>query len=226
MKKKVLLLCIQIGLVLLALILTVATYAWYVSQTTVHTSQTTVMAAAGANTRIDREEDDPYTPYMGQTGQGYAGDGADAVDAPYTVTKRLTVSFSPNGDDSYLAASILTVNIDRMDGERLDSSSAAEMIGNFTFRILIDNVSYAPDENGFLYYLDDNDSPVYYPVPAAKQVEMTFELIYQSEESYRNWLAGDYDAVDSFAYCDYAYMRAVFTFTFQVGIEPRVAVTP
>ena len=153
MKRRVILISIQIFVVAIAIALTATTYAWFVSQTKVDVTPTTVTASAGANTLIDSEEEFPHDPYRGETGQGYVGDGADGVDAPYTVEKKLTVSFNPLGSDSAMTAKLISMKIVRTSGDPLTSegeNGTPAILDNFTWRITVDGVEYGPDDDGFL----------------------------------------------------------------------------
>ncbi len=230
MKKKVILILIQIFVVAIALALTVTTYAWFVSQTRVTVTQTTVTAAAGANTVIDSEEEFTYTPYQGETGQGYPSDQFGGVDSPYTVEKKLTVSFSPLGNDSVMSAKILSMDITRVTGEHVTSEGedgTPEILDFFTCRVEIDGYEYAPDENGLLYReieTEDGEGTetVYYEVPEATSAELTFKLIFSDETSYAHWEKGEYGSIEPFAYCGMENMRAVFACRFEIGIAARI----
>lgn len=221
MKKKVIVISIQILVVAIVLALTVTTYAWFVSQTRVDTTATTITAAAGANTFIESEE--PFEPklYKGETGQGYDGDEFDGVDAPYAVSKKLTVTFSPLGSDSAMTARISAMQIARSTGEHVSSLDTPEILDCFTWRIEIDGESYGPDKDGFICREVDGEL-VYYDVPEAVTVELIFKLIFLDEVSYAHWLSEEYDEVEAFAYCGYENMKAVFTATVEVGIAAHI----
>ena len=219
MKKKILMLLIEIAVVALALALSVATYAWYVSQRQVDTTTTTITAAEGADVGIEEDDTDVPDPYMGQTGQGYADDGYGGVDSPYIVEKNLTVSFSPTQINSALVASIDTMNISLLSGGRVSSEEDETVLKNFTWRIIIDGETYAPDENDFAVRYDDNGDKVYYKVPVRKKVTLKFLFIFLDEASYANYAAGKYAEVTPFAYCGYEYMKATFSGSFSIGLD-------
>lgn len=218
-KKKILMLLIQIAVVTLALALSVATYAWYVSQRQVDTAPTTITAAAGAGVSIDDDDTDVPEPYMGQTGQGYAGDEYGGVDAPYVVEKNLTISFAPTQINSALIASIDKMNISLLSGEKVSSEQDETVLSNFTWRIIIDGETYAPDENDFAVRYDNNGDKVYYKVPVRKKVTLKFLFIFLDEASYANYAAGKYGEVRPFAYCGYEYMKATFSGSFSIGLD-------
>lgn len=224
-KKKVILLLIQIFIVAIALALTVTTYAWFVSQNRVVAEETTVTAAAGANTIIEDEEEVKYEPYMGQTGLGYPGDGAkpqDGIDSPYTVEKNLTMSFTPLSSDSLLSVKLLSMKVARVNnGGTATSEVNPEILGDFTWRVIIEGEEYGPDADGFACRKNENGDISYFAVPQAATYAITFKLVFLSEESYAEYLAGNYDKVKEFAYSGYENMRATFTCTFEIGLDVR-----
>lgn len=212
-------LLIEIAVVALALALSVATYAWYVSQRQVDTTATTITAAAGADVGIEDEDTDVPDQYMGQTGQGYAGDEYGGVDSPYIVEKNLTISFSPTQINSALMASIDTMDISLLSGGRVSSEEDKTVLKNFTWRIIIDGETYAPDEDDFAVRYDDNGDKVYYKLPVKKKVTLKFLFIFLDEASYANYAAGKYAEVTPFAYCGYEYMKATFSGSFSIGLD-------
>lgn len=216
---------IQIFVVAIAIALTATTYAWFVSQTKVDVTPTTVTAAAGANTLIRSEEPIEHDPYRGETGQGYASDGAEGVDAPYTVEKKLTVEFSPLGSDSAMTAKLLSMRIARTNGEVLNSegeNAAPEIIDNFTWRITVGGNEYGPDADVFLSREEDGETK-YFEVPESVTMELIFRLIFLDEAGYAHWLNAEYEDVEPFAYCGYENMKAIFTCKFEIGIAPHAA---
>lgn len=225
MKKKVVLILIQILVVAIALALTVTTYAWFVSQTQVAATPTTITAAAGANTAIVDEEEYPHDLYKGETGLGYSGDEFGGVDMPYTVQKKLTMSFNPIGSDGAMTAKITSIQVLRTSGE-IESSEGEdakpEIIDSFTWRIEIDGVEYGPDGSGFLVREQDGEI-LYYTVPESVTVELIFKLVFLDETSYTHWLNEEYDDIQPFRYCGYENMKAVFTCKFEIGMAPLIA---
>lgn len=219
-KRRVILISIQIFVVAIAITLTATTYAWFVSQTKVSVTPTTITASAAANTVINSEEEIEHDPYRGETGQGYAGDGAEGVDAPYTVEKKLTITFNPLGEESAMTAKILSMQVTRANGDVVSSEGAEatpEILDHFTWRIEIDGLEYGPDGDGFLCREDEGEI-LYYAVPESATVELIFKLIFLDETSYAHWLNGEYDDIEPFEYCGYENMKAVFTCRFEVGI--------
>lgn len=213
MKKKVVVLLIQILLVAMALALTVTTYAWYSTQTSATVSKTTVTATAGANTTIDFEQDKDFESYMGQTGQG----APDSDDAPYSVSKELTVTFNPIYDNSALCAKITFVQIKQTTGKTATSDNNPSIIENFTWRIKIGEDIYRPDENGFAVRESDGE---YYIVTGVTTVSnLEFELFFLDEEGLQSYFDEDYDSINKFKYSGYENMRAIFVFKFEIGID-------
>ncbi|MCM1306739.1 MAG: hypothetical protein NC037_00920 [Bacteroides sp.] len=232
MKKKAIFISIQILVVAIAIALTATAYAWFVSQTHVSVTPTTVTASNGAFTVIDSEEDVPHPSYMGQTGQGFDGDYPDnpdlnGADAPYVVEKKLTVTFSPLGSDSSMTARLLSVEIARADGVTVSSegeNADPNILNRFTWRVEINGDVFAPDENGFLSREQDGET-LYYAVPSSASVDLVFKLVFLDEMSYAHWLSSDYDNVSAFEFSGYEYMRAVFTCKFEVGVAANPAIS-
>jgi len=219
LRKKVILLLIQIFAVAAALAMTVATYAWYTAQMSVEVAQTTVTAAAGAGTVIDSEEEFTYEPYMGQTGTGYDGDSAGGVDKPYTVSREVAVTFSPLGEDSVIAINLSSIAVHRaVTGETASSETNAEILNCFTWRAEIDGVLYEPDGTGLAVTYVDGTAK-YYAVQGSKTMKIKLILVFLDEISYKNSLAGDYANVTPFAYSGYENMRATFECKFEVGLD-------
>lgn len=213
MKKKVVLLLIQILLVAMALALTVTTYAWYSTQTSVTVSKTTITATAGANTTIDFEQDKDFESYMGQTGQG----APESDDAPYSVSKKLSVTFNPISDNSALCAKITFVQIKQTTGKTATSDIDPDIIENFTWRIKIGEDMYRPDKNGFAVRESDGE---YYIVTGSTTVsDIEFELYFLDEEGLQSYFAEDYDSINKFKYSGYENMRAIFVFRFEIGVD-------
>ena len=230
--KKVMVLLIQILVVTLALVMTVGTYAWFVSQRTVHVSQTTITSAEGASTVIESESNPDWDLYQGQ-------DGTDNEDnAPYIITKTMTVTFSPLVTPAYVQINLISIIVSPQRGDPIDSANynsevpgSDPVIPNFTWRVDYGGHTYQGDENGFLYYLDNNDDPVYLEAEIGEgessvtMSNMAFHLVFLCEESYVTYLscvANETEppyALTKFAYSDIVYMRATFSVTMQIGVD-------
>lgn len=243
LKKKLIAVLIQIIIVALVLALTVTTYAWYVSQTSVAVNKTSVTAAAGAGVSIISEEEGDYEDYMGQTGLGYVGDDSGGVDAPYTVTKTVEVQFMPLSDSSKLVVSITSVRVEMLSGKVITSSGGnvdvgddgddgddslvvdGSIVNNFTWRINYGGEVYGPDKNGFacrsVYDEETGKTSLsYIEISSSDTVSFYFTLIFLDEENYAHWEKGEYGVMkSSFAYCGYEYMKSVFQCVYEIGLD-------
>ena len=223
--RKVLVLLIQILIVTLALVMTVGTYAWYTSQREVHVAQTTVRSAEGANTVIESESNPDWDVYKGE-------DGTDMDEnAPYSIQKTMTITFTPLTTPSYLQLNIISVVVSPVRGDPIDSSSTPTIRSNFTWRLEYSGTTYQPDANGFAYYYDSvNDENVYFEISTTTLLtDLVFTLVFLDETSYQHYLAHNanddtpFADVTPFAYSGYEYMRATFNVTFQIGVDLRPA---
>jgi len=222
---------VQLILVGAVLTLTVVSFAWFVSHTTVYTEAVNVTSEKGSELMIITQPDD-YTPYKGETGQGYVDHNNPdlALDMPYRVMKPFTVVCKPN--DKYtnyaFSAYLSLVNVVKSTGDIIDPTNDPLILNAFTFRLHIydeNNVEQAVYKPmpGSKFVVRESDDPEergqYLTISEEMTLNCGFELIFLDENSYMAWLNKDYTSITEFRYCDYDFMRAVFNASFQVGMD-------
>lgn len=222
MKKKIVVLGIQLMVVAAVLILTVVSYAWYTANSSVRTENVIITSSSWTNVTISGVIDDAV-PYMGQTGTGYIGDSAGGADAPYRATKTMDLNCSPVGDNYAIFAELSSVTVTKSDGEVLDESNTPNINGNFTWRLCVLDENGGvltvlnPSENGFV--VDTNNENSYYYVTEETVIKIRFEIYFLDPISFAAWNESSYDAITPFAFSDYLYMGSVFGVKIQLGLD-------
>ncbi|MCR4661237.1 MAG: hypothetical protein K5765_04445 [Clostridia bacterium] len=213
--KKVLLLLIELAVVAITLVVAITTYAWYTSQTRVTASETYVFTAASGSTEIVAETSPEYDTYSGQTGRN------NGDDAPYYVTKEMTVTFTPTQSNSALQISFFSIVIEKTNGTIVNSSSNENVIPSFTWRLIYNETEYQPDENNFAYTMENSERS-YIVFNSTTTISYVLKIIYLSDSDYTKYSSNDYENITGFTYSGYDYMRAKFTLTIEIGSDVLV----
>lgn len=226
MKKKLLLLGIQIIVIAIVLTATAITLAWFVSNKNLEVRSVTVSSKSWGNAVITDISED-ITPYIGQTGLGYPGFMED--DAPYSAKKTLSVQVKPNGLNSAFYVSLDQVTIEKSDGSKIDNSVMEDIDSCFYWQIYLldDNFAitdtYYASDDGFIRSKTDGTT---LDVLVPKTFNLTIEVFFLDPVSYLNWSNGIYESVNAFRFHDYEFMNAVFSLSFAIGVDKPMPETP
>lgn len=216
--KRIFIFLIVIAVIVSIFLLTSSTYLWYFNNNKVGTQTTQVSSSpAIMNIEISPMGD---SSYMGQTGK-------DAqMDAPFR--KHFNLTLECNDDEKTNVRirinelAIKMWNYDPNQGsENIQELTEEEIKNDFTFRFFYSGYTYAPDQNGFLYYLEGGVT-TYLVVEKNEIMDGMLTLIYLGEESYLKWQNEDYESYDEFAYCSPDYMGATFSFYFEFLLDEAV----
>lgn len=231
MKKGLAVSIVQLAVVAAVLALTIASFAWYTSQSVVNTESVVITAEEAAHVQITMPPED-FEPYTGETGQGYFDPNNPelALDMPYTAIKRFTITFSPVKGSYAVCAYFTNISITKKSGAVVDVENDPPIMESFTFRLHIfdentGNIActLAPKSGTNNLVLTDNgdygEIGEFLYIDSATTFECGFELIFLNESEYIKWLNEDYENVNAFRYHDYEYMRSTFSVTFLVGMN-------
>ena len=235
-KRKLIFVSIQLAVVTLVLILVVGTYAWYVSNRRVDTSDTTITSAALDPIKIIFTPDD-LDNYKGQTGEG-------GLDAPFFASRTVDFSYRSTKINDCIVCGVTDVTVTLSDtyaetfGSHTiskDTEGYADIAKKFTWRLEVldenKNVigTFMPPESGDRVvdadgknlkvrdakYFKKNLVGTAYDCSATLRVK----IIFLDEKSYRNYLDGNISGVTPFAFSDINFMGCSFSIGITLGVE-------
>jgi uncharacterized protein YcfL len=233
MKKGLALVITQLIVVGAVLALTVVSFAWFTSNTTVNTKNVMITATNSSEVSITPEPDDNI-PYKGETGLGYNDpSNPDLIlDSPYKAEKKFKMVCKPvDNRDAYAFTTYFTqINIKKVDNSVIDITNDPKIMNSFTFRFHIYDengirvASYLPESGtNFITLYESNgeygEYGSYLYIAEEISLRCGFEVVFLSEEPYAKWLNEAYSEVEAFKYCDYDFMRAMFNITFTAGMN-------
>jgi hypothetical protein len=226
--KKIIFAIMQLIVIALTLALVLSTYAWFRANMDVDARPVTVTAGTPSyiNLAVEDGEDDLYS---GQTGQGAPGD----EDAPYFISKKITVAVLNNSNlnnNAAISFTIDTVSIKKSDGDVvvIDREDIPEL---FTWRITYstaanpENKIYCrPDDNMFVRVVlppDEGDALGDYLSPPLGETVLTFDLklIFLGESNYRLWEQERYGEIEVYPFSNVGYMYSEFGFLAAIRLE-------
>ena len=221
MKKKLLVIGIQIIVIAIVLTATAITLAWFVSNTNLEADSVSINSKEWGNAEITDVSED-IAPYIGQTGLGYPGYAEE--DAPYSAKKTVSVQVQPNGLNSAFYVNLDEVRIVKSDGTSIDGTVMEDITSCFYWQIYLldDNFTvtetYYASDDGFIRSKSDGE-PL--KVLVSKTFNITIEVFFLDPDSYRNWNSGAYESVNAFRFHDYEFMNAVFSLSFAIGVDKQ-----
>lgn len=224
MKKKLLVIGIQIIVIAIVLTATAVSLAWFVSNRNLEVDSVSISSKEWGNAEITDVSED-ITPYIGQTGLGYPGYMEE--DAPYSAKKTVSVHVQPNGLNSAFYVNLDEVRIVKSDGTTIDGSVMEDITSCFYWQIYLldDNFTvtetYYASDDGFIRKSDGETLKVL----VSKTYNITIEVFFLDPTSYSNWNSGVYESVNAFRFHDYEFMNAVFSLSFAIGVDKQSSST-
>lgn len=241
--RKILIVSIQLLLVAVTLALSVASFAWYLSNQRVEVTVTTVTAQKWGNVEITPEPPGiSISPYMGQTGV-WSGESGDK-DEPYGTIRMFRLKYAYEGAPMrlYIKLSAATVTKGGSGGTTIDNGHMPEGYSlenveeSFTWRAEIIDGAETPatlyrlapsDEQGFakVTWISESESEAgqtvgeHYHITESMDALIRLEIVFLKEDWYLRAISDSHDNRNPFFFSDTSYMGSLFTLVFDMGCD-------